>query len=91
MSGYPPSHQLFPGTPQFSNCSLLNTTPILQAGTSASPGYSRCGPLWQGYVIPQGGDSAPQIFLSLQYRGQGPTSLGASRVPSVLPGKKSVM
>jgi len=78
---YPPSQQLFPGAPQFYHQSPFNMTHSSQPTSSASQQYPSYGPPWQGYDLHQGGYSKSQMFPSLQFPGQGPSSPGAPRVP----------
>jgi len=57
-----------------------------QPTSSASQQYRSYGPQWQGYDLHQRGYGRSEMIPPAQFPGQGPSSLGAPRVPPVPPG-----
>jgi hypothetical protein len=79
---YPPSQPPFPGALQFYHPAPFNMTLSSQPSSAGATQEYQCyGPSWQGYVFSQGGYGGPEMFPPQQFTGQGPSSLGAPRVP----------
>jgi len=88
--GYPPSHQPFPGAPQFCHNSPFKMTKQFTTNHQRKPTISKLWAQWQGYDLHQGSYGKCQMFSHQQIPGQEPSCPGAPRVPPWPPGNNPV-